>query len=469
MNQDNSNRQMVDSKRHKEEMGESAYDHDMHSAITKLHEAESDMEAEYIADYYGFEVNDLLEAYQASLDEDYAEKLEDASTPGNGLREALGLVMESKGEFYADQIDGDDWGVFHTDGINGKPADHCYYTGGKDGAEADAKKRNSGLDEGYPEGMTSDDVFQMDRDHAASKKQEEKENRAAKKEARRLAALKKSNQAAGVDMEEGVMTGLAGVAGGIAGGAAGAATPVPGGAMIGRALGAKAAQALVDAKDEVDDTASDEEKEGAIAAALDPQTKQKVATTIGRMNPAQIKAMMNSQDNQSDPLMEHKICEEVTEIDEATALKLIRERLKYAKTGKGLEAKESFNADVKLSTPKSVVTQLTKKYGHPDNWQIAEAPEGSSYYVLSGAIPETQRAKELEKSITSLDEEITSVREKYGDVKDEYRLPQEIKIESMRKNLEEMVAGHKHQVARWLTLDEASALITLAHKWSPKG
>ena len=166
-------------------------------------------------------------------------------------------------------------------------------------------------------------------------------------------------------------------------------------------------------------------------------------------------------------LKEHRILDEIAGVHQDDAVRLIKERIKAVKTGKDLAVRETFPADVQLTTPRMVVKQLTAKYGDPEGWAVARSGEGS-HYVLSSPIPETDKAKSLEGEITSLEEEITGIREKHKDVQVEYQLPQEIKVADLRKRLGEYQTGYRHQVAKWLTLDEASALITLAQAYAPK-
>lgn len=166
-------------------------------------------------------------------------------------------------------------------------------------------------------------------------------------------------------------------------------------------------------------------------------------------------------------LKEHRIVENIAPMQRDDAMRIVKERIKNARVSKDLAVRETFSADIGLTTPRSVVLQLCNKYGDPRAWSVAQTNEGS-YYVLSSPIPETEKAKTLETQIVSLEEEINGIREKHADVQAEYKLPQEIKIESFRKQLGEYQTGYRHQVAKWLSLDEASALLSLAQSLAPR-
>lgn len=166
-------------------------------------------------------------------------------------------------------------------------------------------------------------------------------------------------------------------------------------------------------------------------------------------------------------LKEHRILDEIASLEQADAVRIVKERIKAVQTGKDLAVRETFPADIKLSTPRMVVKQLGSKYGDPSGWAVARTNEGS-HYVLSAPIPETEKAKSLEGEISSLEEEISSIRTKHSDVDGEYNLPQEIKVGDLRKRLGEYQTGYRHQVAKWLTYEEASALVSLAQSYAPK-
>jgi len=308
-----------------------------------------------------------------------------------------------------------------------------------------------------------------------------------------------------VDVGNSIREGLIGsIVGGTLGAAVGTLAPIPGGAMIGRAIGAN----VLGGDDDSEEDKEDKEEEIEDVIDRKPGLKDKVTNMISKMTPQQLKTATATDTDESievdealpeltgkqksnskikrdlspdekgrlkgrriskeSKIMEHRIHSQTyNELDESDAIRIMKERIRYAKTGKGLEAREAFG-DTKLGTPKNTVGHLMKKYGSPKTWEIAEAPEGSSFYVVSGAIPETSAVKVLEKQITSLDEEVASIRNRYKDVGDEYRLPQEIKLEGMKTKLGELQNGYRHHVAKWLTLDEARAVIQLAHKWEPK-
>lgn len=177
--------------------------------------------------------------------------------------------------------------------------------------------------------------------------------------------------------------------------------------------------------------------------------------------------IMASDNNDAAPLNEHRIIEEIAGVPQDDAIKLVKERIKAVKTGKDLAVRETFPADVQLTTPRAVVKQLSAKYGDPAGWAVARSDEGS-YYVLSSPIPEVEKARSLQGEIQGLEEEITGIREKHADVQAEYQLPQEIKMGELRQRLGEYETGYRHQVAKWMTFEEASALVTLAQTYGSK-
>ncbi|NJO62657.1 MAG: hypothetical protein HC836_31835 [Richelia sp. RM2_1_2] len=183
---------------------------------------------------------------------------------------------------------------------------------------------------------------------------------------------------------------------------------------------------------------------------------------------AEILTQSNDQDVNKPKLKEHKIIENISPVTKDDALTIVKERLKSIKNSKDLAVRETFSNDIKLTTPRMVISQLTAKYGDPQNWSVAQTNEGS-YYVLSASIPEAEKAKGIENQITSLEEEIKTIREKHADIQVEYQLPQEIKIAELRTQFNEYQTGYRHQVAKWLSLNEASALISLAQAITPKG
>ncbi len=204
--------------------------------------------------------------------------------------------------------------------------------------------------------------------------------------------------------------------------------------------------------------------------AQSPQLK-KVASKLG-VRPeelADLNALLTAEGHikRVRPLKEHRILEDILSLSKDDAVRVVKERIKAVKAGKDLAVRETFPADVRLTTPRAVAKQLINKYGDPTGWSVAQSGEGA-YYVLSSPIPESEKAKSLEGQITSLEEEITNIREKHKDVQEEYNLPQEIKVSELRNQLREYQTGYRHQVAKWLSLDEASALVSLAQAITPK-
>jgi hypothetical protein len=279
---------------------------------------------------------------------------------------------------------------------------------------------------------------------------------------------------------------LAGLAGRAVAGAAGRSIAAGAGNALARtagkalssqvgkaAVGAAARTAiskLVGNKDQAPEQPSPQERKNAEQTLASDGTTATLAKKLG-MNPDDLAKALTQESRKKSPmyakLKEHRIVEQATDIKEEDALKLVKERMRYVKTSKDLVARETFTPDIQLTSPKALVKQLSEKYGHPSGWQVATSPEGT-YYVVSAAIPEAGRAKELEGQISSLEEEINSIRAKHGDVQEEYKLPQEIKVAGLRAKLGEYQTGYRHQVAKWLTMEEAVALTSLAKKYAPK-
>jgi|GEM_PF-4249126 len=198
-------------------------------------------------------------------------------------------------------------------------------------------------------------------------------------------------------------------------------------------------------------------KKVADALGVDPESAAELATGL------------TDSIEYSSPILEHAIVEMVddSEMRESEAIDLLKNKMSAARAGKSIAETEAFDGGMTLSTPRSLMKQLTKKYGSPDGWQIAENDEGG-YYVISERIPETLRAKEIEKTLESLDAESANLREEYGDLEEDFQLPQEIRATKLRDQLKELAQGYHHPVARWCTMDEARSIVALGRRWFGK-
>lgn len=201
--------------------------------------------------------------------------------------------------------------------------------------------------------------------------------------------------------------------------------------------------------------------------AKDPKVNT-LAKSLG-VDPKSAAELVTNSINYTTPMLEHAIVEmtDDSEMRESEAVDLLKTKMSAARSGKSIAETEAFDGGITLSTPKSVMKQLTKKYGSPDGWQIAENDEGG-YYVISERIPETLRAKEIEKMLETLDAESANLREEYGDLDEDYQLPQEIRATKLREQLKELVQGYHHPVARWCTMDEARSIVALGRRWFGK-
>jgi len=201
--------------------------------------------------------------------------------------------------------------------------------------------------------------------------------------------------------------------------------------------------------------------------AQNPKIK-KVADTLG-VDDKEAATLVTNSIEYTVPILEHNIVEvsEDSEMRESEAVTLLKAKMSTARAGKSIAETEAFDGGLTLSTPRSLLKQLTKKYGSPENWQIAENDEGG-YYVISERMPETLRAKELEEQLIELDAQSASLREEYGDIEEDYKLPQEIRAGKLRDQLKEFVQGYHHPVARWCTMDEARSIVALGRRWFGK-
>jgi len=239
-------------------------------------------------------------------------------------------------------------------------------------------------------------------------------------------------------------------------------------------MGSAIAGALADNADDDDkgpktpaerkEEAEDEQEEIKDAT---PAELRKAANDVANDPQALKKALAASADNPATPINEHMVVEDVMEIAEDDMLGHIKNRISSVQSSKSMSVKETFGHDIKLGTPRNVVKQLAEKYGDPETWQVARTTEGS-HYIVSGAIAEEVMAKDTQKQITSLEEEIASVRKKHGDVQEDYKLPQEFKLDTLRGKLQEYNTGYQHQVAKWLSLEEARSIVEMAKKWCGK-
>jgi hypothetical protein len=279
---------------------------------------------------------------------------------------------------------------------------------------------------------------------------------------------------------------LAAAAGDLAAGTVGRSLATSAGSALartaGKALASKAGRtaagsaarnaisSLLGDKDDKPEQPSPQERKNAEQTLASDGSAASLARKLG-IKPDDLAKALTQESRKKSPmyakLKEHRIIEQATDIKEQDAIKLVKERMRYVKNSKDLVARETFTPDIQLTSPKALVKQLSEKYGHPSGWQVAAAPEGT-FYVVSAPIPEAGRAKELEGQISALEEEINSIRAKHGDVQEEYKLPQEIKVEGLRSRLGEYQTGYRHQVAKWLTMEEALAITSLAKKYAPK-
>jgi len=274
-----------------------------------------------------------------------------------------------------------------------------------------------------------------------------------------------------LDIEEGILgsiaSGISSMVGGAVGGGVGAVGG-PVGYIAGKELGSSAGKKLADIVGLADDeTENDDDEEAAIEKEVekDPRLADKLGNVMNKLPANAIKDVVSdSTNNQATPIVEHIIVEDVVEISEADMVGHIKGRIANVAATKSMSVKETFGHDIKLGTPRSVVKQLAEKYGQPDTWQIARTDEGS-HYIVSGAIAETAMATDTQKSITSLEEEIANIRKKHGDVTEQYKLPQEFKLESLNTKLREYNTGYQHQVAKWLTFEEANSIVEMGKKW----
>lgn len=243
---------------------------------------------------------------------------------------------------------------------------------------------------------------------------------------------------------------------------------------IAKVLGPKALGMDVDPNSQPMNTAEkqatdrdDDELEDAIKD--DPGALSAMAGEIAKLPAAALKKIIKTEDakDNKDSLNEHQLIEEIIDLTEENMLKFIKERIGNIKTSKSLSVKETFGSDIKLGTPRAMIKQLVEKYGDPKDWNIAKTNEGV-HYVLSGAIPEEHSTKDTQTQITGLEEEINTIRKKHSDVKETYRLPQEFKLDNLRSRLAEYQTGYRHQLAKWLSLEEAYSIVEMAKKWHSK-